>query len=153
MIPDLLQRSMAMAIPTADAMAFAVDCADHAELHTGDVDAATFADPGRFGSLISFFGLCPTDWPATPGEFTAPVESAIPALVLAGSYDPVTPPDGSRQVADTLATATFVLVEPAGHGITTFDPCITDIELAFLDDPTTPPDTTCAAEFAAPNFR
>ena len=77
-----------MAIPTADAMAFAVDCADHAELHTGDVDAATFADPGRFGSLISFFGLCPTDWPATPGEFTAPVESAIPALVLAGSLRP-----------------------------------------------------------------
>ena len=73
--------------------------------------------------------------------------------MLAGSYDPVTPPDDSRQVADTLANSTFVLVEPAGHGVTIFDPCITVIELAFLDDPTTTPDTACVAAFEAPNFQ
>ena len=84
----------------------------------GDADAAAFANPGRLAAVAAFYGLCPSQWPATPGDFNTPVESAIPALVLAGSYDPATPPEGSRQVADTLTNSTFLLVEPAGHGVT-----------------------------------
>jgi YbgC/YbaW family acyl-CoA thioester hydrolase len=39
----------------------------------------------------------------------------VPALVLVGSEDRLTPPDANRFIAETLPGAEFVLVEGAGH--------------------------------------
>ena len=93
------------------------------------------------------------DWPATPGEFNAPVASEIPALVLAGSYDPITPPAATEQVAEALTDSTFILVDPAGHWITGYYPCIDLIEAAFLDHPTAELDTACVDEIGSPDFQ
>ena len=152
-VPAIIQRGVPFATGAADAMTLAVDCADNAALHTSDADAAAFNDPGRLGVLAALFGACPLDWPATPGEFNAPVASEIPALVLAGSYDPITPPAATEQVAETLTNSTFIHVDPAGHWITGYYPCIDLIEAAFLDHPTAELDTACVDEIRSPDFQ
>jgi pimeloyl-ACP methyl ester carboxylesterase len=151
-VPALVQRGVPFATGEADAMSWAVNCADNAGLDTTAADAAVYDDPGRLSLVAAPTGVCPADWPATPGNFNAPVRSDIPSLVLAGSYDPITPPAGTEQVAKRLTDSTFLLVDPVGHGVTGYDPCIERIELAFLDDPTADVDTSCAAAIGPPAF-
>jgi pimeloyl-ACP methyl ester carboxylesterase len=152
-VPALVQRGVPFATGAADAMAHAVDCADNAQLDTTDADAMVYEDPGRLGLVVALAGVCPASWPATPGAFNAPVTSDIPSLVLAGSYDPITPPAGTEAVARHLTNSTFLLVDPVGHGVTGYNACIDAIELAFLDDPSATLDTRCATEIAPPAFQ
>jgi pimeloyl-ACP methyl ester carboxylesterase len=72
-----------------------------------------------------------------------PVISDIPALVLSGEYDPVTPPSWGRQVAETLANANYVEFPALGHYVFAERTCPRDIIADFLDNPTTVPDSNC----------
>ena len=68
----------------------------------------------------------------------------MPVIVLAGAFDPITPPDGSRRVAEALGLELIVLPD-AGHGgigVT----CGDEIWDQFLLDPTAEVDTTCVDE-------
>jgi pimeloyl-ACP methyl ester carboxylesterase len=82
--------------------------------------------------------------PAAPEAVKLPVTSDVPALVVAGSYDPITPPDFGRMAAATLPNSTFVEIGDQGHGFAMATLCGTRITLGFLDDPTVAPDTSCA---------
>jgi pimeloyl-ACP methyl ester carboxylesterase len=144
-LPTLVEQSVGSAVLFADAMATAVNCADNAALERDAEDAAAYDNPGRLGVLVAQMGLCPVNWPPTPDDFNQPVQSDIPALVLAGAYDPTTPPDGSRAAAERLTNSTFVLIEPGGHAVGGHDDCAIGITLAFLDNPPTPPDLSCVA--------
>ena len=86
--PSSIERGVPFSTGYADAMATAVNCADNAGLDVADDDAAVYDDPRGFGVLVSSLGLCPSGWPPTPGSFNDPVESDIPALVLAGVVRP-----------------------------------------------------------------
>ena len=152
-IPALVQRGVPFSTGAADAMAVAVNCADNAGLDTTVADAEVYDRPGRLGLVAGSTGVCAPGWPASPGRFNTPVESEIPSLVLAGSYDPITPPAGTRGVAERLPNSTFLLVDPLGHGVTGFNRCIEDIELAFLDNPTGQLDIRCAATIGPPDFQ
>jgi hypothetical protein len=109
------------AMGLADAMPTAVNCADNAALRRAEADAAVYDDPGGLGLLVAQIGRCPPDWPAAPGAFNVPVESDIPAPLLAGSSGPTTPPDDTRAVADRMTNSTFVLIEPGTHFVSAFD--------------------------------
>lgn len=74
------------------------------------------------------------------------VRSDVPALVLAGRYDPATPPYWSEDTATSLGRAFYVEFPTLGHGVMRSNSCGLSIGLAFLDDPTTHPDTTCVAQ-------
>jgi pimeloyl-ACP methyl ester carboxylesterase len=152
-IPAFVQRGVPFATGAADAMAFAVDCADNAGLDTTDADEAVYEDPGRLSLVARAIGVCPADWPATPGDFNRPVVSDIHSLVLAGSYDPITPPAGTEQVAATLNNSTFILLDRVGHGVTGYNRCIARIELAFLDNPIAPLDVGCVRRGTPPAFQ
>ncbi|MBI1572493.1 alpha/beta hydrolase, partial [Escherichia coli] len=59
-------------------------------------------DPGRlFGNDVarSFFAACPA-WPhrPAPAANAVPLRSDVPALLLSGELDPVTPPRYAEQV-------------------------------------------------------
>ena len=144
-VPAFLADGLANATAAADAMRFSVDCADNAGLDRVAVDDATADDAGRLTAVASYAGPSCLDWDVEPTRrgFNEPVVSDIPALVLAGRFDPITPPDGSRAVADRLPNGQFVLFPTFGHGATGDDPCATAIELQFLADPTAPVDTSC----------
>ena len=81
-----------------------------------------------------------------------PVTSAIPTLVAAGRFDPITPPDFGRQTAEHLENAWFVEFPTLAHGVTTVEGCPRSIMLAFLADPSTEPDTACIADMPDISF-
>jgi len=149
-VPALIRRGVAFATGAADGMQMSVDCADNAGLGEA-ADAAAIADPGRT-RLIVTSALC-SEWPvpATSPTFNQPVVSPVPALVLAGAYDPITPPAGTRAVAERLPHATFGLWPNRGHGVTG-DPCALQVEAAFLADPDAPVDLGCVAQVPGPAF-
>jgi len=111
-----------------------------------------------------FYDLCNTDegfyaisqaWgggEADPVE-NEPVISDIPTLVLAGEYDPVTPPAWGQTVAGDLINGYYLKFPGVGHGASVSgEECPLDIALAFLDDPAAPLVSTCIASMSGPDF-
>jgi pimeloyl-ACP methyl ester carboxylesterase len=80
--------------------------------------------------------------PADPLENT-PVESDIPALIFAGSYDPITSPAWARRAAETLSSSYLYEFANMAHGVMRSDECALHIGLQFLEDPTSEPDAAC----------
>jgi len=111
-----------------------------------------------------FYDLCNTDhgvyaiaqdWgagKADPVE-NEPVTSDIPTLILAGEYDPVTPPAWGQMVAGDLSNSYYLEFPGVGHGVAISGEWYPmDIALAFLDDPTALPDNICVAGMSGPDF-
>lgn len=130
---------------------WAGECAD--EVPSADLDAAQVqvaADPlGRalVSDVLDAEAVCAV-WDVAVAEgANDPVEpSKVPALVLAGEFDPITPADWGRTVATTLGDARFVLVRGHGH-VPSFDlGCPEELVAAFVADPVGRLDTSCAAE-------
>jgi TAP-like protein len=84
----------------------------------------------------------------TSSRFNKLVASEVPALVLAGEHDPVTPPAGSRRVARHLQHATVIETRGGGHGVFRTNPCAEQIVVAFVANPTLRPDTSCVETIA-----
>jgi pimeloyl-ACP methyl ester carboxylesterase len=76
-------------------------------------------------------------------SFFAPVASAIPTLIYAGSLDPATPVVDAYQATRFLENATLVEVPGAAHGPMGLDACTLGIGAAFVDDPSAKPDLGC----------
>jgi pimeloyl-ACP methyl ester carboxylesterase len=98
-------------------------------------------------ALCDEWGLAATD----PIESIA-VTSDVPSLVLAGSFDPVTPPAWGESTAAALERAYYYEFPNVGHGVMRSTDCGLSIGLQFLDDPTSVPDSACIAEMPAPIF-
>jgi pimeloyl-ACP methyl ester carboxylesterase len=83
-------------------------------------------------------------WDADPADasIARPVTGEVPALVLAGRFDPVTPPSWGRAVAEAQARSWFVEFPAYSHGVS-FQPCAREMVGWFIDDPSTEPDRTC----------
>ena len=56
-------------------------------------------------------------WPGghAPIDAFAPVRSDVPALILSGGLDPVTPPANGEAIAKTLANHKHVVAPGYGH--------------------------------------
>ena len=149
-VGELIRRNVAAQDETAWGMNLSVNCADHSSLDP-DEDAAAISEPGRFRLLLTV-PLC-SEWPVEPtsNTFSDPVESDIATLVMAGRFDPITPPEGSKAVAGRLANATFALWPNRGH-VVIGDPCADTVISAFLDDPSAPLDLTCVEVLSGPTF-
>jgi pimeloyl-ACP methyl ester carboxylesterase len=81
-----------------------------------------------------------------------PVVSDIPTLVLAGEYDPITPPAWGQLAAETLSSSYFFEYPGLAHGVTRDHFCPLGMMLTFLDDPATAPDASCIEEMDGPAF-
>lgn len=124
---------------------FAVQCHDRVPFTEGPGDdLPPFAAAVASADLLE---LC-EPWARAPGgpDVAAPVESALPALLLSGSFDPITPPEYAESVAARLSAATVVEQGGRGHGIWYGDDCIASIVAAFVAAPAAVPDTDCADE-------
>jgi pimeloyl-ACP methyl ester carboxylesterase len=92
--------------------------------------------------------------PAEGGDFNTLLEEGdtdVPIILMAGRFDPVTPPKGSKRVADALGQD-LLLFPNAGHGAVGSSDCARGIWLAFLDDPSQQPDTSCMDDLGPPDF-
>lgn len=81
-----------------------------------------------------------------------PVTSSIPALVMAGRFDPITPPDYGRRTAEHLGNAWLVEFPTLAHGVSTVEGCPRSIMLDFLADPFVEPDDACLADMPRVQF-
>jgi pimeloyl-ACP methyl ester carboxylesterase len=95
-------------------------------------------------SVQPLFDVC-TEWTTTPPDprENLPVHSDIPALVLAGDGDPITPPDWGRMVAGDLSHAYFHEFPGNGHWVARSSPCAVQMALAFWENPTVDPGSIC----------
>lgn len=82
-----------------------------------------------------------------------PVSSDIPTLVLAGEYDPVTPPAWGVRATETLTNSYYYEFPGTGHATITRGLCAYNIAAAFLNTPARAPDGSCVGGFGVPVFR
>lgn len=149
-VGELVRQNVAFNGTISWGMNLSVNCADYAGLGP-DADTAAVKNPGRFRTLLTET-TC-DDWPVEPtsGSFNDPVGSDIPSLVVAGRFDPITPPARSEKAASRLAKSTFAMWPNRGHGVTG-DPCAETVMSAFLDNPSAPVDLSCVASLPDPAF-
>ncbi len=137
-------------------MHFSTRCADETAFTTEAAIAASIEASSLFTRLLDSEGTYAQDaidicalWdvqPSPPVE-NEPVRSDIPTLVLAGEFDPITPPSSGMAVTANLSNATFVEFPAVGHGIILEGDCAKSIINAFLDGEDAP-DTSCLSEEA-----
>ncbi|MBX3080973.1 MAG: alpha/beta hydrolase [Anaerolineae bacterium] len=89
---------------------------------------------------------------SAPAIESQPVNSDVPTLVLAGEYDPITPPAWGQRAAANLSHSYFFTFPGMGHGVTFDDVCPQQISLSFLENPATQPDASCIKSMSPPNF-
>jgi pimeloyl-ACP methyl ester carboxylesterase len=89
--------------------------------------------------------------PKAPAEQRAATPSAIPTLLLSGSFDPVTPTSWARIAARTLPNSTAADFAGIGHFVTLQSPCAQQVFASFLATPSAP-NTACVAAVRPPTF-
>ena len=137
----------------------AVECKEELPFNNFDEAVAASADIPEpiydylVGSVENQFMVCEIYGlePADDIENEA-VSSDIPTLVLAGDYDPITPPADAQVAAETLSNSYYFEFPGYGHGITDADECAKSIIAEFLADPTVEPDGSCIEEIESPAF-
>ena len=87
-------------------------------------------------------------WGVQPSDANeiAPVESDVPALVLAGAFDPITPAQWGKSATRFLGNGTFFEFPGESHGTMRSSACSRQIALVFLQDPSEIPDPNCIAD-------
>jgi pimeloyl-ACP methyl ester carboxylesterase len=89
-------------------------------------------------------GFC-DEWSELGPPPLVPTGTAVPTLVLAGEFDPVTRPSQSQQVAARIGpNARWVEFPRIGHNVRAFSPCGAKTAADFIDEPAQSPDTSCA---------
>jgi len=135
-------------------MQLSVLCSEDAPLVTRD-DVSQATAGTTFGLLLMGNQLDACDmWPRRvmdPG-YARPVESDVPALVLSGELDPVTPPSWGERVVEHLSRGRHVAVPATGHGVIS-TPCGMRMVQAFLDAASADElDTSCVERLQRPPF-
>jgi pimeloyl-ACP methyl ester carboxylesterase len=114
-------------------------------------------EPLYRGSFLGSFGyqVC-EGWEsgeAGPAENLA-VTSAVPTLIMAGAFDPITPPHWAELTRQTLSASTMTLYPATGHGASS-TVCGQNMLVAFVENPSQAPASDCLANmwmwFAGPN--
>ena len=83
----------------------------------------------------------------------SPVVSDSPTLLLAGAFDPTTPPQNARLAAETLSRAYVFVIPAIGHDAINSHECASVLVAAFLDNPGMRPDSGCLDAGGTPRFK
>jgi pimeloyl-ACP methyl ester carboxylesterase len=121
-----------------------VDSAERAEL------ARTFLGTSQLDGLQA---ICKV-WPHGPvdTDFHQPLHADVPALLLSGSNDPITPPRYAAQASRGFAHSLSLVVPGFGHGQLT-DPCMAGVMARFVGQASVSGlDTACTRHLAPMPF-
>ncbi|MGH8303189.1 MAG: alpha/beta hydrolase, partial [Steroidobacteraceae bacterium] len=91
--------------------------------------ARTFLGTSQLDGLEAICGV----WPRGPvdPDFHQPLHSDVPALLLSGSNDPITPPRYAAEAARGFTHSLSLVVPGFGHGQLT-DPCMAGVMAQFV---------------------
>ncbi len=141
-------------------MGLSVQCNEEIPFSTYDdfLAIAAGAQPqiGEFFALNNraLYTVCESWSPDPPNPIeNQPVTSDVPVMILAGHFDPITPPEWGQMAAQTLPNSTYFEFPHAGHWVLRAGSCGMELSLAFLNDPSKPPDSPCVAALGSPVFR
>jgi pimeloyl-ACP methyl ester carboxylesterase len=81
------------------------------------------------------FGACAAFTPQQRDNWQLPVESDIPTLSIGGLFDTQTPASWSQRAVEKLSNAQVFMIPEAGHGSILYQPCVSDMGVAFINDP------------------
>ena len=129
-------------------MYFAVVCAEYGDSDPSQLSYAGLArrleESGK-ESAETMLGICRA-WGIEPLDNSVhePVVSDIPALLLSGDFDPITPPSFAAEVGATLERDYQVNFPSGSHGQAFGSPCADGLIQRFLDNPGTWPPGSCA---------
>lgn len=149
---NILNERLALYFDAASAlgMQMAVQCSE--EFPFNAPEEAYAAAQGVQPQVAAFypdsaqplFAVC-KEWTVTPPDprENLAVSSDLPALVLAGEGDPITPPEWGRIVAQDLSNAYFYEFPANGHWVARSSPCALQMALAFWENPTVDPGSMC----------
>ncbi|MGB5492427.1 MAG: alpha/beta fold hydrolase [Woeseiaceae bacterium] len=136
---------------------FCLDGYREAQIAAGEADREAFpllsSAIGSAGASEKFAQRC-RDLGMSPRDFAQyrPVTTDIPALIVAGDMDPITPPPLAKAILPGFSNATYVEFPYAGHGPLRSVECGGDLLNLFFDDPGAAPDLSCVDEMEAPDF-
>ncbi|MGH8853300.1 MAG: alpha/beta fold hydrolase [Telluria sp.] len=88
--------------------------------------------------------------PAVAARAPTPID--VPALLLSGALDPVTPPHRAASAAKYMTHAQQIVVANAGHGVSQLG-CAPRLLREFLDQPQATLDAACMNKIPAPSFQ
>lgn len=132
-----------------DGMFYSVACTEDAPLiSTPDSTESLFGENAQ-----TFLEVCEA-WPhADPPEAVhAPVNSAVPVLMLSGEADPITPPWHAEQLAPSLSNSLHLIFNDMGHG-NSASQCTAKILDSFIESASVKGlDTTCTGSVEPPPF-
>jgi pimeloyl-ACP methyl ester carboxylesterase len=135
---------------------FAVNCQDDAPyVDQNSLDAQLAAYPELDGYLRhrEELDICAAaGLEASPPLATEPVESDIPVLVMAGSYDPITPFEWGLTATVNMTNRTLVEFPSTGHSVVKNNPCAVNLISNFMENPMAELDLSCVADSPAPEF-
>jgi pimeloyl-ACP methyl ester carboxylesterase len=126
-------------------MHHSVICAEDEPLFAGAVDRKAL-EATAIGTLLEdgMKAVCEV-WPRglVDADFTKPLDSKIPALLLSGEFDPASPPSYGELAAKGFANGLHLVVPGQGH-IQSGLPCVQKILHQFIDAGATRElDTSC----------
>jgi pimeloyl-ACP methyl ester carboxylesterase len=113
-------------------MELSVLCAEDADLLSSrPEDADTLLGNAQIARIRSACSV----WPRgdRPADFHQPFASALPVLILAGQYDPVTPPGYAAEIVATLSNARMLLAPGRAHSVIGAG-CMPRLVRQFLDE-------------------
>jgi pimeloyl-ACP methyl ester carboxylesterase len=90
-----------------------------------------------------------------PNDYAEPTRSDVPALILTGQWDPVTPPIYGDTAAKHLSKSVHVIVPHGGHGFGGLDglDCIDNLIASFIERGTTAGlDSSCVSSISRKGF-
>lgn len=106
--------------------------------HLGGFMRYTVEGTATLDRLCDLFGT-----EARPPLANEPVQSSVPALLLSGAYDPITPPSYAELAETSLSESFRVVLPHVGHGVLRSHRCAVRIALAFINEPLMEPDSSC----------
>jgi hypothetical protein len=91
-----------------------------------------------------------------PANVFEPVRTSVPALIVTGTLDPVTPTTWGRRLLEYMPNARLIDVPGMSHGMTEMDnfmSCIVGLTFSFWNTGTAVGlDTSCIAAMKPPGF-
>jgi pimeloyl-ACP methyl ester carboxylesterase len=122
--------------------------------------AARAAPPGSADEVLALPPQAPRivddcgirDVGAADASVHEPVRSPVPALLLTGTFDAVTPPGWAREAAEGLSRAHLLEFPGLGHSVVLASGWAAGVVAGFLDRPEGGYDTACLEQVTVPEF-
>jgi len=134
-------------------MHMAVRCRE--DIHGYDRDVANAASaqaPGLYGEdrSISLYRVACDRMQTRPVDpaFHEPLVSDIPALILTGDMDPLTPNAWAERMVQTLVNGQLLSFRGMAHDIYGTSICAQAVTANFIESPFMPVDDTCVRDYA-----